>query len=142
MPRSYFNASTSVTWEDEENLREMTFDVEGHVLPYKPAVINADPNDCSPEEGGIDDIRVTLVEVTTYYDDGNEVSTLSALSVPNRTELEAEFERYIFSKAGAALLSRIEDDLQEDAGAREEGARDDAAMARAEAREERSREQY
>ncbi len=51
--------TTEYHWEPATG-QLLTFDVTYTAEPIRPAVINADPDDCHPAEGGITDIEVEL----------------------------------------------------------------------------------
>ncbi len=56
---------TTFDWEPIDG-QLLSFDVSYTAEPYRPAVINADPDDCHPAEGGITDIDATLWRVELY----------------------------------------------------------------------------
>lgn len=59
---------TTFDWEPVAG-QLLSFDVSYTVEPYRPAVINADPDQCRPEEGGMCDIEVELRQAEQVWFD-------------------------------------------------------------------------
>ncbi len=62
-------ATLTTEYEALDGLVTLTLEIDYDAEPYVPAKINADPDDCYPESGGITVNEVRVVGITAWNDD-------------------------------------------------------------------------
>lgn len=112
----------SYTYEDEENNRNLEFEIAGTVSAYDPGRCSGPPEDCYPPEGGmLEDIEVRLVDADIYDDNGNTIRTFKDLSKDEIKAIEDDFDRL----ANGVYYDRLNEMAWEEAdGALEAGCDD------------------
>ena len=122
-------SSTEYEWNPVDG-QCFTFTVSYSAEPFRPAVINADPDKCHPEEGGICDIEVGLYKVSTVWfgDEATETIWL-------RGGFDWPFSNEFSEKAEDAVLRECEEELREACECAEDDAHERALADRDDARE-------
>ena len=126
MPNATFD------WEPTDG-QLLTFTVSYTAEPYRPAVINADPDDCHPAEGGITDIEVELRQAeVVLFGDETQVMTWH-----RHGSINFGWPGGFMARVEAAVLEQCKDELMQACADDAEAAHETALANRDEALEAR-----